>query len=119
MKKVKKHLAEIEGELIEGKKLVNEKDRAVARARTAVKKANSLLAAQTARKGVLGLKKHRSVLEEIEVKKSTASRGRRPKRKSKTRRTRRRSASAKGRVAGLSSRVKSRRKSRRAVTRRP
>jgi hypothetical protein len=119
MKRIKKQLAEIEGELIEGKKLVKEKDRAVARARTSVKKNNSLLAAQTARKGVLGLKQYRSVLEEIEVEKSTAGRGRQPKKKNKTRRARRGSGSAKRRVTRPSSKAKSGRKIRRTVTRRP
>jgi hypothetical protein len=89
MKRIKRQLIEVEGELIEAKKLRNEKRREARSARSVVKKRNKQLALETAMKAVEGLKQHRSALEGVAVRKSTAPRNSQKKKRSKARRIRR------------------------------
>ena len=67
MMKIRSDIVQVEGELIEAKKMLNEKRRARRRTRSAIERDNISRMAATLEKTVAELKDHRSVLEEIEV----------------------------------------------------
>jgi hypothetical protein len=75
MKQIKKQLGEVEKEIIAGKKLVREKQRALRKAGTFVEQDNKARAFTTAVRGVEGLEDYREALEDTEVKKSSGRRG--------------------------------------------
>ena len=72
MKRIKKQLLKVESELVEGKKLINEKKHEMEKADTKLKKNNKKWALRTIKKAVEDLEHHRDRLEDLAAKENSA-----------------------------------------------